>query len=510
MSLTAAQSVNDTTALGKIPNSVFEVSTGASNSYYANGTSITLSASNANVYLRASSGLSLSGGSDWVDGLGSGDPVSLSGSDNNWDYVTATGATITLNGAQTSVAGGGDTINYASGNGNAVDIYKTGGSADTVTATGSAIYLNSAQAHVTGGGDWVDFQSGSGNAVTLAGTSNNWDWVTAADATVDFDGAQATVAGGGDTIAFQSGSGNSLAITGTGGSADAITASASNIYMLGAEATVTGGGDWVDFQGGTDSVKLANTRRRLGLGDGSGRYGRFRWRAGDRRRRRRHDRLYWRLGQLCRPDRNRRLGRQPHGLQQRHLSSWRGSGRVGRRRLDRFPKRQRYCHADRNRRQLGLGDGHGRNCKLEQRAKRGSGRGRHVGAHRLGQRRELIDTGGSADSVNGANGLLYLNGAQAAVTGNSDTFVMTGGTATASGNSDSFVFLAAFGQDSVTGFNSTDTIQLAASDFASWNVLQGHITQSGANTLITLDATDAITLVGVTKSSLSQSEFSIK
>lgn len=259
LSLTAAQSVNDTTALGKIPNSVFEVSTGASNSYYANGTSITLSASNANVYLRASSGLSLSGGSDWVDGLGSGDPVSLSGSDNNWDYVTATGATITLNGAQTSVAGGGDTINYASGNGNAVDIYKTGGSADTVTATGSAIYLNSAQAHVTGGGDWIDFQSGSGNAVTLAGTSNNWDWVTAADATVDFDGAQATVAGGGDTIAFQSGSGNSLAITGTGGSADAITASANNIYMLGAEATVTGGGEWVDFQGGTDSVKLANT-----------------------------------------------------------------------------------------------------------------------------------------------------------------------------------------------------------------------------------------------------------
>jgi len=98
---------------------------------------------------------------------------------------------ITLEGAQTSIAGGGNTIAYASGSGDAADLYNTAGSADTVTATGSAVFLNSAQATVTGGGDWVDFQSGSGNAVTLAGTNNSWDWVTATGATVDFDGAQA-------------------------------------------------------------------------------------------------------------------------------------------------------------------------------------------------------------------------------------------------------------------------------------------------------------------------------
>jgi serralysin len=122
----------------------------------------------------------------------------------------------------------------------------------------------------------------------------------------------------------------------------------------------------------------------------------------------------------------------------------------------------------------------------------------------------LIDTDGSADTVNGANSLLYLNGSQASVIGNFATLVMTGGAATVLADSDSFVFQAAFGQDTISGFNSTDTIQLPAADFASWNALQSDMTQSGSNTLITFDANDVITLVGVTAANLNQAEFSFK
>ena len=122
----------------------------------------------------------------------------------------------------------------------------------------------------------------------------------------------------------------------------------------------------------------------------------------------------------------------------------------------------------------------------------------------------LTGTGGSADTVTSSNGLLYLNGAQANVTGNSNTLIMTGGTASVSGNSESFVFLAGFGENLVSGFNSTDTIQLPATDFTSWNALQSDMTQSGSNTVITLDTNDVIMLVGVTKTSLTQSEFSLK
>ena len=482
---------------------------GSADAVTLTGSSNTVTGSSGSIYLNSAQA-SVSGGGDWVDCLGSGDVVSLSGSNNNWDYVTAAGVTITLNGAQTSVSGGGDTINYASGSGDAVDIYKTGGSADTVTATASAVYLNSAQAKVTGGGDWVDFQSGSGNAVTLAGTNNSWDWVTATGATVNFNGAQATIAGGGNTIAFTGGSGNSVAVTGTGGSADAITASSSNVYMVGAKATVTGGGDWVDFQSGTDSVTLANTGGAwdwvtaaggtvdfngaqatvAGGGDtiafigGSGNSVALTGTGGSADSVTASNSAIYLLGAQAGVSGGGDWIDFQSGSDTAAVSGTGGNG------------------------DWVTGTGGTVNLNSAQSVVQGGGNALTLTG--TGDAATLIGTGGSADTVNGSNSLLYLNGSQATVTGNSDTLVMTDATATASGNSDWFVFQAAFGQDSITGFNSTDTIQLAVSDFASWNVLQGDMAQSGVNTVITLDASDSITLVGVTKTSLTQAEFSLK
>ena len=69
------------------------------------------------------------------------------------------------------------------------------------------------------------------------------------------------------------------------------------------------------------------------------------------------------------------------------------------------------------------------------------------------------------------------------------------------------MFLPAFGVDTINGFASTDSMTFSMSDFANWSRLQSHMTQSGSNTVITLDATDKITLTGVTKSSLQSSQF---
>jgi hypothetical protein len=59
----------------------------------------------------------------------------------------------------------------------------------------------------------------------------------------------------------------------------------------------------------------------------------------------------------------------------------------------------------------------------------------------------------------------------------------------------------------INGFASTDTLQFSKLDFASWSALHSHMSQSGANTVITLDATDTVTLTNVAMTSLTASEF---
>jgi serralysin len=109
----------------------------------------------------------------------------------------------------------------------------------------------------------------------------------------------------------------------------------------------------------------------------------------------------------------------------------------------------------------------------------------------------------SSDTVNVAAS------ATATLTGNSNTInAGKSDTLTVTGNSsDAFVFIPAFGIDTINGFASTDQMTFSTSDFANWSALQSHMSQSGANTVITLDAFDKITLTNVTMSSLQSSQF---
>ena len=115
--------------------------------------------------------------------------------------------------------------------------------------------------------------------------------------------------------------------------------------------------------------------------------------------------------------------------------------------------------------------------------------------------------GGASDQVNGSNGSVNLFSAQAGVTGSGDTIQLYASTMTQSGSSDAFVFQPKFGEDTINGFASTDTMQFSAADFANFSALQSHTSQSGSNTVITLDPSDTVTLTNVTATSLVTTQF---
>jgi hypothetical protein len=102
---------------------------------------------------------------------------------------------------------------------------------------------------------------------------------------------------------------------------------------------------------------------------------------------------------------------------------------------------------------------------------------------------------------NGSSGTVYLSSAQASIYGGGDTVDFwsgAGNVASLSGADYSILFQQqAFGFDTVNGYNSADSLSFAIAD-------QGRlaISQSGANTLITLDANDVVSLTNVLASSL--------
>ena len=75
------------------------------------------------------------------------------------------------------------------------------------------------------------------------------------------------------------------------------------------------------------------------------------------------------------------------------------------------------------------------------------------------------------------------------------------------GSYDNFALHPAFGLDVINGFSSTDTFQVDQALFTDWANLLAATSQSGADTIITADANNQITLKNVMASSLNQSQF---
>jgi Ca2+-binding RTX toxin-like protein len=107
--------------------------------------------------------------------------------------------------------------------------------------------------------------------------------------------------------------------------------------------------------------------------------------------------------------------------------------------------------------------------------------------------------GAGFDTFVGGKGADTLNGGQG-------DDMLTGG-----GGADRFVFSGAFGHDTVKDFVATgtahDVIQLDSAAFANFQAVQAHTAQVGADTVITLDAGDTITLQHVTAATLTAADF---
>ena len=122
----------------------------------------------------------------------------------------------------------------------------------------------------------------------------------------------------------------------------------------------------------------------------------------------------------------------------------------------------------------------------------------------------LYATAGQADSITGAYDTIALVNAQARLQGGHDSVYFSGASSlTVSGSDDAFCFGAALGQSSIAGFNSTDTLHLSVADWTSYSALlsSGDLMQSGADTVIRLDASNTLTLTGVQAANLTAAQF---
>jgi probable HAF family extracellular repeat protein len=129
---------------------------------------------------------------------------------------------------------------------------------------------------------------------------------------------------------------------------------------------------------------------------------------------------------------------------------------------------------------------------------------------KLGNGTDTVTAGANSIVTAGNGNDTVAAGANSTITlGNGDDTVTAVSSLIQAGKGhDSFIFTGSFGQNTITNFNTAlDTIQLSSSEFANFAAVQNHMQQVGANTVITYDAGDAITLAGVKISSLHASDF---
>jgi autotransporter-associated beta strand protein len=458
------------------------------------------------------------GGDDTVTFLGStGDIANLFDSDGEWDSVSGSSGVVNLSDARASVFGGDDIVRFVGDPGDAVSLYDTAGMWDSVAGDEGTIYLTNARASVSGGSDSVVFAGGSGNAVSLYATNQMWDAVTGSNGVIYLTSAQVSVAGGADSVLFAGGSGNAASLYSTNQNWDGVTGSNGYVYLTSAQASVSGQNDSINFHGGADdAVSLYDTNQIADAVTGS------------------NGLVYLTSAQAS-----------VSGYSNTTVFAG-GAGNVVS--------------------LLGTSNGgqdaydavNGSNGLISLTSAQVNVTGSldtidfHAGVGDA-DRASLYDTQGVWDTVNGSNGFVYLTSAQASVIGGDDTIGFSGGSGnivSISGNDDVIngssgeidlydatakvvgsgetmrLFesdtlnltdapgsnLLAFtsgvgGQDRITGFESADVLQFSKTEFANYAAISGHVSSSSGNAVITIDASDSITLVGVAASSLTSAQF---
>jgi hypothetical protein len=412
-----------------------------------------------NGWLTLLDGLNLATYDDSLGGLASitsnDGPIVLSVDDylkgkSAWELVTG-GVTISDTAADIQA------FQSAINDGIADDVITSVLTSDDTLSVGSGDALT-----VTGNGDRVEAQAGA--SVVLSGTG---DTALGSDFSVALTSTEARVIGGGNTVYLNGNAGDTARLLSTAGALDIVHGTGGAVDLLSAQAKVVGGSDIIRFLGTSDDlVKIAGTGVDLDTVHGSDGV---------------VDLLSAQAKIVGGSDSIHLLGGSDDLVRLLNTSGEadviHGSGGI----VDLLNAQARVVGGDNTLRILS-------------------------GTNDLAT---LLGTDGNADIVHGSGATVTLLGAQASISGSDDTIKMfgTGDTVTVNGAHNTFVFQPAFGQDTISGFASTDLIKFSTADFANWSALSPDISQSGANTVIQLDASDTLTLLGVTATSLSQSEF---
>ena len=336
-------------------------------------------------------------------------------------------------------------------------LINTGGSWDALYGSELTVELTSAWANVLGGANTIYFAN-NGDAASLYNTGGAWDAVTGSNGWIALTSAWANVTGGGDTISLDSLGGGlppAVSLYNTGGAWDAISGGIGTIELTSAWANVSSG----DSEGG-ETISFANDGCAASL---YGLFGPGAWNA------------------ITGSDGTIELTR-----------AW--ANVIGG--ADTIFLADDECAAS-----LyttgGAWDavaGSNGSIALTNAWANVTGGGDTIDFASAGCAASLFNTGAHADTIEGASGSIGLANAAVNLPAASETISLLGA--------------PAFGLDTISGFTSADSMAFSKSDFANWSALSSHISQSGANTLITLDANDVITLINVQASSLTSSQFS--
>ena len=401
---------------------------------------------------------------------GSNDAATLSGTGSTWDALYGSNGAVTLNGALASIVGGDDVITLQGSD--SASLYNTAFHWDAVYGASETLYLTNAQASVVGGGDVLDLLGTATDSASLYNTGGAWDTVNGANGVVYLTNAQASILGGGDTVYLLGTATDSASLYNTNNAWDAINGSNGVVYLTNAQSSILGGGDTVYLLGtATDSASLYNTGSAWDTVNGSN-------------------------GVVYLTNAN---------------ASIVGGGDTAYLLGTATDSVSLY---NTNNAWDTINGSHGGVILTKAQASVVGGGDTIIFDNSGTDYVSLYSTGGVADTVSAVNGHVILTSAQASVVGYGDTIYMTGAstaneTLTNSALDDTYVYQQNMGVSTINGFTTHDAMQLSHADFANLQTLFNDMSQSGANTIIKLDANDQITLTNVQKSSLAASQFSL-
>ena len=434
-----------------------------------NGNSDTVTGSHGNIELNHAQA-AVSGGGDQITLDGStSDAVVLSNTDNSWDAVTGSNGAVTLDIAQASVVGGGDQIVLDGSSSDWLSLYSTDNVSDAVTGSNASIIVNAAQASILGGNDQIYLDGSASDAVSLSGTGGVWDTVRGSGGSIAVNDAQASIVGGNDQISLDGSVSDAVSLYNTAGVWDTVTGSNGAIGVSSAQASIVGGHDRIFLDGSTsDAVSLYDTSGAWDTITGSD-------------------------GSV--------------NLTAAQASILGGNNWIY---LDGSTSNAVTLYDT-----YGAWDAvKGSNGSVSVDSAQASIIGGSETVFLDGSSSDAVSlyaTNGNWDIVNGSNGAVTLNGAQATLIGSNDSLYLNpGSTASIEGNNETLVFQqASYGNNWVTGFNSSDVLTFSKTDWANFSALlaSGNIAQSGGNTVISIDGADSVTLYNVSATSLTSAQF---